>query len=84
VANEKAHKWCISIYDHNNSIIKEQKANSVPSILKLRSYQQTKKTQSERSNRVPEGEKKSQEIRVWPDPSNEQAGSAATSGAAIL
>jgi hypothetical protein len=40
-------------------LIKEKKATLVPRTVKLL-YQQTKKAQSEKSNRVPEGGKKSQ------------------------
>jgi hypothetical protein len=43
-------------------LIKEKKVTLVPSTVKLL-YQQTKKAQSERSNREPEGGKKSQ--RYW-------------------
>jgi len=44
------------------TLIKEKKATLVPRTVKLL-YQQTKKAQSEKSNRVPEGEKKPQ--RDW-------------------
>jgi len=46
------------------TLIKKKKAILVPSTVKL-FYQQTKKAQSERSNRVPEGKRSHKETKVY-------------------